>query len=400
MVRCTAPDSDHGDGFDYDAPTASNGVDTSNDIISPNQKPVKTGFPGMGQAPAGTPPPSSSLVNGRYQLGSTIGKGNDGTVVRAVNVTTGKPLAIKITHKNRHNIECTSSESDNTRRSQSRNVVKVHEVLCRGDVEYLVMELAEMDLLELINALGCIDEDVAREYFRDMIHGLHSCHKVNVVHLDVKPDNLLIIDDGTTNGRVKLTDFGLSAYVGGQAGPVLLCQACGSNGYAPPEILGGNDSYDGRCADVWSSGIVLYACTQGQLPWDDACEECPEFVEYLNGDFSFPSNISPGLQALLQKILVVEPNKRATLEEIMADEWFRQGHQGSLSDSFSSTDSNEEDLYDLLPDCPEGMPSSLANQTASPCGVLSSPLLRPPPGAPVTPPDYPGDEPKPHPDRQ
>eukprot|EP00656_Telonema_subtile_P050172 TRINITY_DN6428_c0_g1_i2.p2 TRINITY_DN6428_c0_g1~~TRINITY_DN6428_c0_g1_i2.p2 ORF type:complete len:241 (+),score=40.00 TRINITY_DN6428_c0_g1_i2:738-1460(+) len=230
------------------------------------------------------------------------------------------------------------------------------------------MELAEMDLLELINALGCIEEDVAREYFRDMIHGLDSCHKVNVVHLDVKPDNLLIIDDGTTNGRVKLTDFGLSAYIGGQSGPVLLCQACGSNGYAPPEILRGTESYDGRCADVWSCGIVLYACTQGQLPWDDACEECEEFLDYLSGDFLFPSNMSPGLQGLLRKILAVEPNNRATLEEIKNDEWFRQGHQGNLSDSFSS-ECSDGALYDEEDETTMGH----SNETASPISVKPHP---------------------------
>eukprot|EP00657_Telonema_sp_P-1_P009182 TRINITY_DN3357_c0_g1_i1.p1 TRINITY_DN3357_c0_g1~~TRINITY_DN3357_c0_g1_i1.p1 ORF type:complete len:318 (+),score=48.34 TRINITY_DN3357_c0_g1_i1:155-1108(+) len=306
MVRCTTDNSPPCEPFEFDAPE-------DEAVSDPYQQPSKDLYGGMMSAST-----TGSLVNGRYQLGTTIGKGNDGTVVRAMNVKTGKPLAIKITKACRHNKECASSESENTRRSQGRNVVRVHEVLNRGDVEYLVMELAEMDLLELINALGCIDEDVARAYFRDLIHGLDTCHKVNVVHLDVKPDNLLIIDDGTTNGRVKLTDFGLSAYIGGETGPVLLCQACGSNGYAPPEILRGNESYDGRVADVWSCGIVLYACTQGQLPWDDACEECEEFVDHLHGEFVFPSNMSPGLQALLRKILVVEPNKRATLEDILS----------------------------------------------------------------------------------
>jgi len=344
MVRCTTDDDASCDPFEFEA----------------DDEPINHGLPvyeEQNKVPytKGTvsPPPGSSaaaLVNGRYQLGSTIGKGNDGTVVRAMNVLTGKQLAIKITNKNRHSKECGSSESENTCRSQSRNVVKVHEVVDRGDIEYLVMEVAEMDLLELINALGCIDEEVAREYFRDLIHGLDSCHKAKVVHLDVKPDNLLIIDDGSPNGRVKLADFGLSAYIGGQSGPVLLCQACGSNGYAPPEILRGTETYDGHLADIWSSGVVLYACTQGQLPWDDACEECEEFIDYLNGEFTFPSNMSPGLQALLRKILVVEPNNRATLEDIKNDDWFRQGHQGSLSDSFSSEgdDNDIESIHDAI----------------------------------------------------
>lgn len=350
-MRCTTDESPPCPFGDFDN---TDDAETTDHMLPVYQPPKKDPYAALAGA---MPPPAAgtagaccspgTLVNGRYQLGSTIGKGNDGTVVRAVNVTNGKPLAIKVTSKKRHNQECGNSESENTRRSQSRNVVKVYEVLNRGEMEYLVMELAEMDLLELINALGCIDEDTARSYFRDLIHGVDCCHKVNVVHLDVKPDNLLIIDDGTTNGRIKLTDFGLSAYIGGQSGPVLLCQACGSNGYAPPEILRGTDTYDGRCADVWSCGIVLYACTQGQLPWDDACEECEEFADYMNGHFQFPTSMSPGLQALLRKILVIEPNKRATLEDIKNDEWFRQGHQQSLSDSFSSESSDNSQDLDL-----------------------------------------------------
>lgn len=360
MVRRTTDDPPPCEPYEFEPPLDQ---DSPDPVLSPYQ-PQKPSYHGGMLSPPGTPP-QNSLVNNRYQLGSTIGKGNDGTVVRAVNVTTGKPLAIKVTHKNR-NKECASSEAENTQRSQSRNVVKVHEVVSRGDLEYLVMELGEMDLLELINALGCIDEDVAREYFRDLIHGLDSCHKVNVVHLDVKPDNLLIIDDGSTNGRLKLTDFGLSAYIGGTSGPVLLCQACGSNGYAPPEILRGTEMYDGRSADVWSSGIVLYACTQGQLPWDDACEECQEFLEHLHGEFHFPEDMSDGLRSLLQKMLVVEPNNRATLDDIKNDEWFRQGHQGSLSDSFSS-DCSDHALHDVENENDTSM--VYGNETASPLCV-------------------------------
>jgi len=362
MVRQTCKDESPACPFEFDSPESDDGSEHILPVYQPPKisvdpyavlanGPMSPLGSLMAGASAASPVSPGSLVNGRYQLGTTIGKGNDGTVVRGLNVTSGKPVAIKITNQNRQNQECGNSESENTRRAQSRNVVKVHEVVNRGETEYLVMELAEMDLLELINALGCIDENTARAYFRDLIHGLDSCHKVDVVHLDVKPDNLLIIDDGTTNGRVKLTDFGLSAYIGGQTGPVLLCQACGSNGYAPPEILRGTETYDGRSADIWSCGIVLYACSQGQLPWDDACEECEEFLDYVNDDFDFPSSMSPGLKALLQKILVVEPNKRATLEDIKNDEWFRQGHQHNLSDSFSSESDDEETVENVTAPC-------------------------------------------------
>jgi len=266
-----------------------------------------------------------------YEIGAIIGKGNDGQVVRAVNLETGKRVAMKIMRR-RCNQEDGMSEGDYMKRVQSKHIVQVEEVFRRGDMEYIVMELAEMDLLELVNALGSIEEDVARHFFRHLVHGIDACHNAGIVHLDVKPDNLIIVDDGTRNGCIKLTDFGLSALWRGPNGPVLLCKACGSNGYASPEILKGTEPYDGRRADVWSCGVVLYACTQGHLPWDDACDECLEYLWFKQGKFEYPSNMSPELVALLRKTLVCDPNGRATIQEIQQDEWFRQGGDSDSED--------------------------------------------------------------------
>eukprot|EP00658_Telonema_sp_P-2_P078070 TRINITY_DN7225_c0_g1_i4.p1 TRINITY_DN7225_c0_g1~~TRINITY_DN7225_c0_g1_i4.p1 ORF type:complete len:169 (+),score=36.86 TRINITY_DN7225_c0_g1_i4:181-687(+) len=132
MVRCKSDQAPDCEGYEY----STNEEDNAD--LSPYQPVHKPTYNGGMMSPPGSPPPNS-LVNGRYQLGSTIGKGNDGTVVRAINVTTGKPLAIKITNRKRHNSESGCTEADNTRRAQSRNVVRVHEVVTRGDLEYLVI---------------------------------------------------------------------------------------------------------------------------------------------------------------------------------------------------------------------------------------------------------------------
>jgi len=98
-------------------------------------------------------------------------------------------------------------------------------------------------------------------------------------------------------------------------GPIAFTKACGSNGYAPPEILTGGEPYDGRMADVWSCGVVLYACTQGNLPWHDACEECMEFLWFKQGKFEYPSNMSPGL--------IGDPTHSQNLDTDEADELTR-----------------------------------------------------------------------------
>lgn len=86
--------------------------------------------------------------------------------MRAVNMETGKRVAMKIMRRRHNQEEGGLSEGEYMKRVQSKHIVKVDEVFRRGDMEHIVMELAEMDLLELVNALGSIEEDVARHFFR------------------------------------------------------------------------------------------------------------------------------------------------------------------------------------------------------------------------------------------
>jgi 5'-AMP-activated protein kinase catalytic alpha subunit len=97
--------------------------------------------------------------------------------------------------------------------------------------------------------------------FAQILSGIEYIHKLGVVHRDLKPENLLL----DHNNNVKLVDFGLSnLYAEGEK----LKTACGSPCYAAPEMIRG-ELYDGLGADIWSSGVILYAMVCGFLPFED-----------------------------------------------------------------------------------------------------------------------------------
>jgi 5'-AMP-activated protein kinase catalytic alpha subunit len=111
-----------------------------------------------------------------------------------------------------------------------------------------------------------------------------------VSHRDIKLENLLIDEQGT----LKIADFGLSNMT---RDGCYLTTSCGSPNYASPEVIHGK-FYDGQKADIWSCGIVLYACLTGSLPFDD--ESIAVLFEKISlGAFDMPSNMSAEAKDLI-----------------------------------------------------------------------------------------------------
>jgi serine/threonine protein kinase len=134
----------------------------------------------------------------------------------------------------------------------------------------------------------------------------------------------LLLDE---NGDLKISDFGLSAlYEGG--GPdgaensraSLLHTTCGTPNYVAPEVLA-DKGYDGRAADVWSMGVILYVLLAGFLPFDEPTMSAL-FRKIQKAEFSYPSWFTPRVKALLNRILVPDPATRISLAEIMQDDWY------------------------------------------------------------------------------
>ena len=159
-----------------------------------------------------------------------------------------------------------------------------------------------------------MDEDEAIRIFRQIIAALSYCHSFNICHRDLKPENILI----DSNGHVKIVDFGMAAL---QPQHERLQTSCGSPHYACPEVIS-QEPYRGSLADVWSSGVVLYAMLTGGLPFSsesaDPDVNFRETVEkVIKCDYAFPDGmLSEEAEDLIMRILQPDPKHRMRIREM------------------------------------------------------------------------------------
>ena len=139
------------------------------------------------------------------------------------------------------------------------------------------------ELFDYIVSKKRLSEIEACNFYQQIISGIEYLGKIRVVHRDLKPENLLL--DNKKN--IKIVDFGLSNIYQNNE---LLKTACGSPCYASPEMING-ELYEGLGADIWSSGIVLYAMLCGYLPFEDADNEML-YKKITNGKFKTPKFLS------------------------------------------------------------------------------------------------------------
>ncbi len=145
------------------------------------------------------------------------------------------------------------------------------------------------------------------------------------------------------NGDLKISDFGLSAlYVGdadaeGNARSELLHTTCGTPNYVAPEVLE-NHGYDGKKADVWSIGVIVYVLLAGYLPFEENTM-VQLFVKIKSADFEYPSWFSSGVRGLLNRILISDPEQRLSLNEVREHPWVKNGPAWSDEPARSSPSS-------------------------------------------------------------
>uniref|UniRef100_A0A8C6V0A5 non-specific serine/threonine protein kinase n=1 Tax=Neogobius melanostomus TaxID=47308 RepID=A0A8C6V0A5_9GOBI len=253
---------------------------------------------------------------GNYRLLKTIGKGNFAKVKLARHVLTGREVAVKIIDKTQLNP--TSLQKVSLHLLHNTSVVKLFEVIETEKTLYLVMEYASGgEVFDYLVAHGRMKEKEARAKFRQIVSAVQYCHQRRIVHRDLKAENLLL--DADMN--IKIADFGFSNEftVGSK-----LDTFCGSPPYAAPELFQGK-KYDGPEVDVWSLGVILYTLVSGSLPFDGQnLKELRERV--LRGKYRIPFYMSTDCENLLKKLLVLNPVKRGSLEQIMKDHWMNVGH--------------------------------------------------------------------------
>ena len=259
-----------------------------------------------------------------YRILKLLGKGSFGKVYMASQVLTNRVVAIKCLDKKEMKEESRKSKimhELNMLKSLAghSNVIQIYEVFDNRKYFFFVMEYASGgDLLHLMKKKGRLDEEQARSIFVQLVRGLKYIHSKNILHRDIKLDNILLTEiDGEL--KAKICDFGVSRYV--EEGEVINEQ-CGTPAYIAPEIIK-KKGYRGFSADVWSLGVLLYAMVMGAMPFkSNDIDGLHKKIKERDCPMDH-SEVSAEAKDLLDKMLTVDPEKRISLESVVFHPWLQ-----------------------------------------------------------------------------
>ncbi|NXA91329.1 PASK kinase, partial [Melanocharis versteri] len=255
-----------------------------------------------------------------YNTLSLIGKGSFGFVWSARSKKDHQEVVVKFIWKERVLEDCWVDDPDLGRvtqeiaillKLQHPSIIKVLDVFENECFFQLVMEKhgSGLDLFTFIDNQPNLDEPLASYIFRQLVSAVGYLHCRNILHRDIKDENIVIAEDFT----IKLVDFGSAAYL--EPGK-LFYTFCGTIEYCSPEVLSGKP-YHGPELEMWSLGITLYTLVLGENPF---CE----LEEALAAVLSPPRPVSEALMDLMAGLLHPIPEQRTTLAVLAEDPWLRQ----------------------------------------------------------------------------
>lgn len=267
----------------------------------------------------------NKMVN-EYVRECKIGSGSYGKVALYRSSVDGKHYAIKAFHKSHlMKLRVGPSETAMTdvlrevfimKMLQHPNIVNLIEVIDdpESDNFYMVLEYVEDKWVCEGSGRACaLREETARRYLRDIVCGLMYLHAHNIVHGDIKPDNLLI----TRHGTVKIGDFSVSQAC--EDDNDMLRRSPGTPVFTAPECILGV-TYSGKAADTWAVGVTLYCMILGEYPFlGDTLQDTYDRI--VNDPIVLPKNLNPRLKNLIEGLLSKDPKRRMTLADVAADSW-------------------------------------------------------------------------------
>ena len=250
-------------------------------------------------------------LDGRYEIIEIIGVGGMAVVYKAFDNIDNRIVAVKIL-KDEY---LTNDEFRRRFKNESKaiavlshpNIVKVFDVSYGDRLQYIVMEYVEgITLKEYISQQGTIDIREAIYFVTQILRALQHAHDKGIVHRDIKPQNIMLISDGT----IKVTDFGIARFARSDT-KTMTDTAIGSVHYISPEQAKGS-VMDAK-TDIYSVGVVLYEMLTGKLPFQSENAVSVALMQ-LQSEPEKPRNINPnipiGLEQIVMRAMQKNPNDR------------------------------------------------------------------------------------------
>ncbi|MEX2106406.1 MAG: protein kinase [Solirubrobacterales bacterium] len=252
-----------------------------------------------------------TVLSGRYRLEAKLGSGGMSTVYLARDTTLDRPVAVKVMHREMSEqadqLERFRQEARAVAKLSHPNVVAVIDAGEDGGHPYIVFEYVEGETLkQRIARVGALDTQEALAYAIEIARGLTVAHARNMVHRDIKPQNVLI----DAEGRAKLTDFGISRQLE-QDGMTATGRVLGTTDYVAPEQAMGH-GVDPR-SDIYSLGVVLYEMLIGQVPFH-ADSQVGVAMKHVNEELPDVQQRRPEISAaaalVVERATAKDPDRR------------------------------------------------------------------------------------------
>ena len=260
------------------------------------------------------------MLDNRYEILELIGTGGMSNVYKAMCHRLNRLVAIKILKsdlaENEDFRRRFHDESQAVAQLSHANIVSVYDVSTNPDLEYIVMELIDgITLKQYMERRGRMDWRESLHFITQIMRGLSHAHSRGIIHRDIKPQNIMVLRDGS----VKVADFGIACLA--NAGQTLTQEALGSVHYISPEQARG-DRIDTR-SDIYSAGVVLYEMLTGRLPFEgDSAVSVA--IQHLSSVPLVPRDIDPTipqpLELICMKAMNCDPNKRYASADAMIED--------------------------------------------------------------------------------
>ena len=274
-----------------------------------------------------------------FQFGRTLGEGSYSTVLLAKDRQTGHEYAIKVLDK-RHiikekKVKYVNIEKDTLNRLNNHpGVVRLYYTFQDERSLYFVLDFASAgELLGVLKKMTTFDEECTRYYGAQVLDTIEYMHSRGVIHRDLKPENILL----DSHMHTKITDFGTAKILDPPArsransnivpvpdnmtakGSDRTMSFVGTAEYVSPELL--TDKNAGKPTDLWAFGCIIYQLLAGRPPFK-AANEYLTFQKIISLEYTFPQGFPPVARDLVERLLVLEPSRRLTIDHVKNHEFF------------------------------------------------------------------------------